>query len=384
MASAMELWAPKRPKKHVWARRQGHEELGRDEMFWYNHRNWLESKGYVLRARYQDDWVPSWQTSKKVVAVCEDGVVRLRASIMDATHVEDGAFVVLKKISSKTHPCEVDIATWFSAESQRSDPENHCVPIREVLQSPIYPDIRFIVMPLLQPFDKPRFDSIGEAVSFFRQIFEGLKYIHKHNVAHRDCTTFNIMMDGSPLYSTPIHPIEADMKRDYSGHISNRSRTQCPVKYYITDFGISRRYNPEDFPVFEEPILAADRSPPEYRRTATGEGPPNCDPFATDVYYLGNLVRENFIQGSDFVTRKRGFEFMEPLIADMTNENPSLRPTMEQVVDRFEDIARGLSTWNLRSEVKKDRQRLSYLRSIFHCVLTLRLIAGRYPPIPMP
>jgi hypothetical protein len=41
------------------------------------------------------------------------------------------------------------------------------VPILEVLQGPHISDIQIIVMPLLQLYDKPRFDSIGEARANF-------------------------------------------------------------------------------------------------------------------------------------------------------------------------------------------------------------------------
>ncbi|KAJ7658021.1 hypothetical protein B0H17DRAFT_955429, partial [Mycena rosella] len=272
--------------------------------------------GYILRARYQEGWTASWKGTKKYATLREDAAVHARLIVIDAVHVEDGTFVLLKKIDKTVHTFEVDIANWVSAEPQRSDPENHCVPIREVLQSPQDPKIQSIVMPLLQRYDKPRFDSIGEAVTFFRQIFE-VTFMHKHNVAHRDCTRFNIMMDGSPLYSTPIHPVKPKMKRDFSGQASNRSRTQCPVKYYLTDFGISFQYKPEDF-----------------RATRYVE-PPDCDPFPTDVYYIGNLIRQNFIRGSYLASRKRGFEFMESLVADMVNRDPSACPAMEQVVDRL-------------------------------------------------
>ncbi|KAJ6559503.1 hypothetical protein B0H10DRAFT_1175921 [Mycena sp. CBHHK59/15] len=101
-------------------------------------------------------------------------------------------------------------------------------------------------MPLLRSFDRSRFDTIGEAVGFFTQIFEGLQFMHKNNVAHRDCTSMNIMMDGSSLYLVPFHPIRQHLKRDFSGKAPHLTRTQRPVKYYLTDFGLSRKYKPEE------------------------------------------------------------------------------------------------------------------------------------------
>ena len=47
------------------------------ELFWVNHQPWLKSCGYILRARYQPDWVSSWLTpgSKKHWLDCEDALV---------------------------------------------------------------------------------------------------------------------------------------------------------------------------------------------------------------------------------------------------------------------------------------------------------------------
>ncbi|KAJ6451664.1 hypothetical protein C8R47DRAFT_998405 [Mycena vitilis] len=355
------------------------EELHGSERVWYKHREWLESKGYALRARYQEGWTASWKGNDKKPRDCDDGTMPPRAVVMDAIRVEDGAFVLLKKISKRDHPFEVEIGTWLNAESRRSDPENHCVPIYDVLESPLDSDIQFIVMPLLQTYDKPRFDSIGEAIAFFKQIFEGLRYMHKNLVAHRDCMSLNIMVDGSPLYSTPHHPWRIGMKRDFTGPVSHRSRTERPVRYYLTDFGISRRYKPENSPFLEGPILGGDKSVPEFR-IVNNEDPPDCDPFPTDVYYIGNLIRGDFLR----VAAKLGFGFMEPLVMEMVNPDPSKRPTMDEVVERFEDIVRGLSSWKLRSEVSKKTQHFRFLYTVAHWALTVRVTVARRPAIPMP
>lgn len=42
---------------------------------------------------------------------------------------------------------------------------------------------------------------------------------------------------------------------------------------------------------------------------------------------------------------------MRPLVADMIQSDPSKRPTMDEVVARFNDIRRSLSRWKLRSRV---------------------------------
>jgi hypothetical protein len=84
----------------------------------------------------------------------------------------DGKFVFLKALKKSVHPFETDIALFFSSDSMISDPRNHCVPVYQVLQLPDDEDKVILVMPLLKEFYFPRFDTIGEVVKFFRQVFE--------------------------------------------------------------------------------------------------------------------------------------------------------------------------------------------------------------------
>ena len=84
--------------------------------------------------------------------------------------------VLLKQISRRTHPHELEIATMFSSEPHKSHPKNRCVPIYEVLDVPDDEDASILVMPLLRPLDNPRFITVGEAVECFRQLFEVWTY----------------------------------------------------------------------------------------------------------------------------------------------------------------------------------------------------------------
>lgn len=103
----------------------------------------------------------------------------------------------------------------------------------------------------------------------------------------------NIMMDPRGLYPEMFHP-EIDFRsRDFKGTAKHFSRTARPVKYYFIDFGISRRFNPEDGPPREIPIMGGDKSAPELQEDV---GP--LDPFPTDIYYLGNMIRKEFFEVS--------------------------------------------------------------------------------------
>lgn len=120
--------------------------------------------------------------------------------IMDATRASDGRLLTLKVISKSRHPYEVTISKFLSSPPLDSHPKNHCVPIFDVLQSLLDNDIEIIVMPRLRSFDSPAFDTVGNFLECFRQIFEvrafmfmciscnqclqGIEFMHTHMVAH--------------------------------------------------------------------------------------------------------------------------------------------------------------------------------------------------------
>ena len=91
---------------------------------------------------------------------------------MDATRISDGKTVMLKRVMDTTHPYELEINRLLCSEPHISHPRNHCAPIYEFMDVPDEEHEHIIVMPLLHPFDQPSFETVGEAVEFFHQIFE--------------------------------------------------------------------------------------------------------------------------------------------------------------------------------------------------------------------
>ena len=104
--------------------------------------------------------------------------VSIQSHLMDATRVSDGAIVTLKSVNKESNPFEVEIGLFLSSEPLASDPKNHCVPILDTLQVPDDENETIIVMPLLRDNGTPRFDTVGECVEFFRQVFE-VSCIHR-------------------------------------------------------------------------------------------------------------------------------------------------------------------------------------------------------------
>ncbi|KAH0830127.1 hypothetical protein J3R83DRAFT_1473 [Lanmaoa asiatica] len=349
-------------------------ELDSREIWWKNQFEWLKTRGYLLRPRYAPDWVPSWNSSDKDWFEYEDSSSLQAGHLIDATRLSDGQYVTLKHIKKSEHPYEAEIGLYFSSEALVTQSTNHCVPFYDILSLEDQ-DTVIIVMPLLRLYSDPHFDTFGEVIECFRQLFEGLQFMHKYHVAHRDCMHRNLMLDPRELYPNSFHPMETSLKRDYSGSAKHYTRIQRPPKYYFIDFGLSRRYDPTDADPREVPIWGGDKEVPEFQNSNEP-----CNPFPTDVFYIGNAVRKGFVE------TKVGFEFMEHLVADMVQANPSNRPNMDEVVARFNEIRAGLSNWKLRSRVvDKEEEKIERVtRSVSHWARRIGFVARGVPAVPTP
>ncbi|KAJ7071939.1 hypothetical protein C8F01DRAFT_1243039 [Mycena amicta] len=362
-------------------------QLSPIEEYWRDHHSWLKEHGYELRPRYRSNWVPSWKINRRKFPIfCEDSWTSFSWAAMDAVRLHDNTRVMLKRIPRNLHPDEVAIWQFFA--DLGPSPANHCVPLFEVLHPPDDPNMDIAVMPVLRRLDSPRFDSFGEAVECFRQIFEGLQFMHHHNVAHLDANYHNIMMDGDRLYPGGFHPHIVNQDRALDGKSTARhyTRTRKPVKYYFIDFGLSRRYTPEQVAapggLWEPIIKGGDKTPPEHNE----EGRFEANPFATDIYYVGNVIRQHFTEGfEDLYKGRLGFEFMGPLVKDMVQDDPAKRPNIDEVVSRFAEIQKSLNPRKLRSRVlgKKEFPYIPHY-VVGHWYRRIRSIVFRTPACPAP
>ncbi|KIK55652.1 hypothetical protein GYMLUDRAFT_248470 [Collybiopsis luxurians FD-317 M1] len=360
MSSPSERVSIDEPATHPFRKR---EELADYEVFWRDHYDWLKEKGYLLRARYRSGWVASWAGTNKFSILCEDSHYQpLFRYNMDAIRIADGKPVMLRRPDSPSVPDELKIGKLLL--SNPTDPRNHCVPVHETLYLPESDEKgrnSIIVMPYLVEWDEADFKTVGEVVDFCCQIFEGLQYIHSLNIAHNDKKSTNIMMDWSPLYSDPPHFVRPYKKMDWSGPSKPHTRTTCPVKYYFIDWDLSMEYD-------------RSRSPPPRIRQ--------------DMVATGNVIRNKFITGQQIILYsyppRRNVEFLKDLIADMTHDDPTKRPTMDEVVRHFEEIRKGLSWWKLRSRISAKTVLILFHRlySPIHRLIQLSYIVRRIPAIP--
>jgi hypothetical protein len=196
------------------------------------------------------------------------------------------------------------------------------------------------------------------------------------------------MLDPSGMYPKGFHPIQVNRRRDFRGRAKRFTRTSRPTRYYLIDFGLSRRYNSRK--ALDQPIRGGDKSAPEHQRGNL------CNPFHTDIYYLGNLVRERFLKVRQNVQilvgyatytmyqLYNGFEFMVGLVDAMTDEDPAERPTIETVISRFSYIRDSLSEFKLRSLItsKKDPSLVTAYRYARQVVRTVEYIILQKAAIP--
>lgn len=75
---------------------------------------------------------------------------------------------------------------------------------------------------------------------------------------------------------------------------------------------------------------------------------------------------------------------MKPLVADMIQPNPAKRPKMDEVVSRFDDIRRGLSSRKLRSRVVDVDEDLfeRVVRTTSHWKRRIEFVTRRIPAVP--
>ncbi|KAI0044705.1 hypothetical protein FA95DRAFT_1561967 [Auriscalpium vulgare] len=343
-------------------RRAEPSRLDVGERWWVRRYVALEQAGYILRPRYHPNWKPSWsgKWNWRVRTFCEDSLPnQWRWGVIDATRKSDGAQVVLKKIHFYDER-EIEMYKFFTSEPVASDPRNHSLVPYETLYLPGVPE-PILVMPLMRPVYSPPFQTFGEVVPFLSQIFEGIQLMHECHIAHRDCTLYNFVMDAPSMYPNGFHAMKINLNQDWTGEARHLTRTEARPRYYLIDYGISVRLPPEDGPPLILPVPGGDKSVPEFRHL---DVPSN--PFPIDVFYLGSMIRQYFS------SKYHGFGFLEALVDDMTQEDPSKRPTMGEVVSRFTAIRSALGSRKLRGRLVGRREFIlfRFIRDISHSYRT--------------
>ena len=77
---------------------------------------------------------------------------------------------------------------------------------------------------------------------------------------------------------------------------------------------------------------------------------------------------------------------MKELVDAMTDENPEIRPTIEEVIKKFDEIRSSLSIVKLRSPIisKKDPSIFAIFRHARQLTRTFLYVIQRIPAVPVP
>ncbi|KAL5513749.1 hypothetical protein ACEPAH_4149 [Sanghuangporus vaninii] len=319
--------------------------LSDGEIWWRDRNSLLESHGYRLRKRLRPDSIPSWMLNQGLRPVdCEDSMSQLFSQITDATRISDSSHVIVKKI--KREDTESAIASYLST---LRDPKNHCVPIIDSFVDHTDDRIGFIAILLLRCFNGPPFQTVEEVVDFVQQTLEGIAFMHAKNIAHRDCG--------------PEH--HAGRNVDVPRRLSPSSPEQKP-QLERTGEGT------------KEGRLVTGRICQVHVPELSDWVP--YDPFATDIYLLGDVYRRNFLE------KYSNVQFLIPLVESMTRKDPSQRPKADEALRQLEELVSQRSEFSLRWRLlKPDVGRISRHWITVECsgrevAIMVRRLARKFNP----
>ncbi|KAL0960896.1 hypothetical protein HGRIS_005905 [Hohenbuehelia grisea] len=141
-------------------------------------------------------------------------------------------------------PCscsELRILEELKDDEARLDPWN---PMPHILSTVKRDNDVYLCMERLFPYNHPPFRTVANYMDFFKQVLEGLTFLHENNITQLSYhTTDSFMIDigrGSRKSTT-----------------DSFDRTAYPVRYYYTDFEHARKfdsYHPSDHALFEKDV----------------------------------------------------------------------------------------------------------------------------------
>ncbi|KIY65070.1 hypothetical protein CYLTODRAFT_424647 [Cylindrobasidium torrendii FP15055 ss-10] len=286
----------------------------------------LLEAGYRLPANYDLTWQPKSRAERKAVEATMP-----RWSLVGLVRSVDNVQVMAKHVQGREEETVRYLATL------PENPRNHCTPILDIISTPDSEVGSILIMPLFLSAHQPLFETVGELLEFFRQIFEGVHFMHEHRLAHGDCILENFAMSSKEMYPHGFFPYYPNKSRSFRRNISpHGTRTWSWPRYYIIDFGRSCH-----FPL--------EQSEPARNERVLAERTPGRNPFPHDVHYLGQVLKKRFLEDDTLIAEN--VDFLWPLATDMLHETSSLRPTIDEVVLRFHRIVAHIPSSRLRRPV---------------------------------
>ncbi|KDR71601.1 hypothetical protein GALMADRAFT_793188 [Galerina marginata CBS 339.88] len=192
---------------------------------------------------------------------------------------------------------------------------NHVLPMINEL---VFEDIVIGVFPRLiyhlgEATDISKMNSVEDVLYMFLQAFEGIAYLHKNLIAHRDLFFENFLVEWLPQ------------------SLSERSSMTRP-RVYIIDF--------ENAVEFSEDSVKSDRrcvGTPFPREIYGRPIPPELElaesycPFRMDIWQFGTDLLEQSLTG---------LEEVDQLWIDLVSTQPESRPTASEALQRIDNYVR--------------------------------------------
>ncbi|PPQ93339.1 hypothetical protein CVT25_014468 [Psilocybe cyanescens] len=304
---------------------QSRPEVKVQQARWVELQPLLLEHGYQLRPRYHPNWKPSWKgpwNFYKHMCDCPDWIGLRRPNLIDAIRMKDGAKVVIKQVILEYD--NVPILQYLNSAEMRKDSRNNAVPLLDVIPLPGKAEddskhYMLLVMPMLFPFMSLHlpFRHVKEVIDALDQLIQGLQFLHKHNVAHRDACRLNFMMDPTNVIPSSFHHAKDFYQPDGKTRIDFRDRCSVvPVKYYLIDFETAERFAPNV----------------------------GCVGFYGQVKDLGAVIRK-------FIEEYEGLDFLAPLSEAMRHDDPEIRLTAGKSLEKFQNIVSLLEEADFSREI---------------------------------
>ncbi|KZV87513.1 hypothetical protein EXIGLDRAFT_723660, partial [Exidia glandulosa HHB12029] len=349
-------------------------ELQPSEQWWSDHYDELLQRGYRLRERYNRNVMDAWLVRDEI----DNDEAQLRGLIdipdddsaafvgMDAVQTTKNNRLVWIKLFRLKDPVDSieklvlkDVRELFinSLIARQPDPFEHCMPLTDVFLAHDKPLAELtatspsssyvcIVSPWAVLVDRHPWRIAAEALPFVQQLLEGLVYLHRINVAHRDIHPRNIVMGSAEIFPNGVDPTRNIRLRnillDTAPYLD---RIEVKAEYCYIDFGWSTYFSDGNHVVEWEAgvlrlpeVFGMDNPPREAKPTRTP-----YDAFAGDVWQLGTTFK--FFFGNSIPS-------LRPLFSAMTQCDPSKRPTAEQCLTDFHARTDRLPRWQLLLPVR--------------------------------
>ncbi|KAJ7109642.1 hypothetical protein C8R43DRAFT_1079702 [Mycena crocata] len=98
----------------------------------------------------------------------------------------------------------------------------------------------FLCMQRLVEFNKPPLQTVSNYIDFFKQVLEGLTFLHEHSIAQ--LSPLDLMVDLGPTTSSAADCIESF------------DRSRYPVRYYFTNLSNAREFDGRADPAFPKDV----------------------------------------------------------------------------------------------------------------------------------